>query len=171
MNRKTLLLTGAGLILLGCGIACWKLSAKPSSAVVPLPAARSDPESEEERTRRLLLGVWQDHYRGTRTMTLNEDGTGTMLVELGGLQSVLFAPKLRFDMRWAWDGKTLTKRTVGGEPADKVALILQTMGDAAADTVLEVTPDRLLLLDKDGQTRYDWKRLPVGGEEGDKGRD
>ena len=73
-------------------------------------------ETEQEKQRRKLLGVWQDNYQGKRTMTLNEDGSGTMLVELSGLQATLFASKLRFDMKWSLEGKKLTKKTVGGEP-------------------------------------------------------
>lgn len=92
-------------------------------------------------------------------MTLNDDGTGTMLVELSGLQATLLASKLRFDMRWSLVEKILQKQTVGGEPSEKVNLILNTMGNTADDTILELTDDRLLLLDKDGKTKYDWKRV------------
>lgn len=116
-------------------------------------------ESDQEKQRRKLLGVWQDHYQGKRTMTLNEDGTGTMLVELSGLQATLFASQLRFDMQWSLDGKKMTKKTVSGEPAGKVNFILKTMGDTAVDTLLELTEDRLLLLDQNGKTKYDWKRV------------
>ena len=155
------------LALLSGGIAYWMLrTTHPShndgiANVTPPTNSIEDvkPESEEEKTRRMLLGVWQDDYQGKRTMTLNEDGSGTMLVELSGAQAFLFASKLRFDMTWLLDGKKLTKKTVGGEPADKVNLILSTMGDTADDTLLEVTDDRLLLLDKDGTTKYDWRRV------------
>jgi hypothetical protein len=129
-----------------------------------VPTTNSDdtpqPETPEEKRRRLIPGVWQDEYQGKRTMTLNEDGTGTMVVELKGVQASLFAAKLRFDMIWSLEGDELVKTTVGGEPAKKVNLILKMMGDTAADTILEITADRLLLLDKDGATEYDWKRVP-----------
>ena len=59
----------------------------------------------------MLLGVWQDDYQGKRTMTLNEDGTGTMLVELSGWRASLYALKLRFEMQWRLEGKVLKKRT------------------------------------------------------------
>ena len=162
MKRKTILATGAATVLLAGAAAYWAWSTRHAPAGPETPAPPTREETEEERSRRLLLGTWRDHYQGQRTMTLHEDGTGTMLVELSGLQAILFAPKLRFDMRWSWDGKTLTKRTVGGDPADKVNLILKTMGDTAEDTALELTADRLLLLDKNGKTRYDWKRLQDG---------
>jgi hypothetical protein len=129
---------------------------------LPLPDAEEGPppETTEERHRRLLPGVWQDEYQGKRTMALNEDGTGTMDVELTGVQASLFAARLHFDMNWSLDGDKLIKTTVGGEPAKKVNLILKMMGDTAEDKILEISDERLLLLDKDGKTEYDWKRIP-----------
>jgi hypothetical protein len=105
-----------------------------------------------------LVGVWQDDYRGKRTMTLREDGTGTMVVELTGLQALLSAPRLRFDMTWSVQEGRLQKHTHGGDPASKVQLILKTMGDRVDEPILELTEQRLLLLDRDGATRYDWRR-------------
>lgn len=153
---------GAVLVLgMVLSIAYWKLTAPPLPDFVPdvtPPAVKPAAESEEQLLRRRLLGVWQDEYQGKRTMTLTDDGKGTMLVELSGLQATLFAPRLRFDMQWTLNGKKLKKKTVGGEPADRVNLILNTMGNTAEDTILEVSEDRLLLLDKNGSTKYDWKR-------------
>jgi len=165
MRHQRTVLCFLALALLGGGVAYWWLTNDPPVAGDGL--ARDRPpthpvELEVDQTRRRLLGVWQDHYRGKRTMTLNDDGTGTMLVELSGVQATLFAPQLRFDMRWSLDGKVLRKRTVSGEPSDKVNLILNTMGNTAEDTILELTDDRLLLLDQDGKTKYDWKRIGPG---------
>lgn len=161
MKRKRFLLLL--LVLLSIVAGYWRLTTPPpsqgdaaSDAVAPVKVGAA--KTEEDDARRPLLGVWQDDYQGKRTMTLNEDGTGTMLVELSGAQAFLFASRLRFDMKWSLDGKTLKKKTVGGEPADKVNMILNTMGNTAEDTILEVTADRLLLLDKDGETKYDWRR-------------
>jgi hypothetical protein len=164
MNRKRGVLLAGAFVLLAGGVAYWRLTSAPPAPPDDTGPIRPTPDaagagSAEEKARRQLLGVWQDDYQGKRTMTLKEDGAGTMLVELSGLQATLFAPRLRFDLRWSLDGKTFTKKTVGGEPAGKVNVILNTMGNTAEDTVLEVTPDRLLLLDKDGKTRYDWKRI------------
>lgn len=165
MNRTRLI---AGILTLSVALlvlAYGKLTAPQAvdvaANVTPPPASADEgrAETEEEKVRRKLLGSWQDHYQGKRTMTLNADGTGTMLVELTGLQATLFAPKLRFDMTWALAKKVLTMKTIGGEPADKVNLILNTMGNSAADTILELTDDRLLLLDANGKTRYDWRRV------------
>jgi hypothetical protein len=164
MKRKWLVCAFLGLVVCAGGIAYWRLAMQPPllNEELPLPVQpeiKPKVETEEEKRRRTLLGIWQDEYQGKRTMTLNADGTGTMLVELSGLQAMLFAAKLRFDMRWSLEDKKLKKQTVGGEPADKVNLILNTMGNTAEDAILEITDDRLLLLDKDGKTKYDWKRV------------
>jgi hypothetical protein len=118
-------------------------------------------EDPQTQLRRLVLGTWEDDYQGKRTMTLRPDGTGTMVVQLSGLNALLVGSRLRFDMTWTVENGRLKKHTVGGEPADKVQFILKTMGDRVDEPILELTEDRLLLLDGNGKTRYDWRRVRV----------
>ena len=120
---------------------------------------RTQTDVQDQQSRRLVVGTWQDEYQGKRTMTLQEDGTGKMVVELDGLKAKLFAPRLEFEMVWAVEKGRLKKRTLQGEPAVTVQLILKTMGDRVDEPILELTQDRLLLLDKDGKTTYDWRRV------------
>lgn len=163
MSRRSMVLGTILFVVISASMGYWWLTSAPPSqrqargtavTTKPLPT----PDSEEANTRNSVLGVWQDTYQGKRTMTLNQDGTGTMLVELQGAAALLYAAQLRFDMTWSLDGKKLTKKTIGGEPAAKVNLILNTLGDTAVDTILEISEDRLLLLDQDGKTQYDWRR-------------
>ena len=109
--------------------------------------------------RRLVVGTWTDNYQGKRTMSLIEDGTGTMVVELSGWRAMMSAARLRFDMLWSVESGHLKKRTVGGEPRVQVQMILKTMGDRVDEPILELSEDRLLLVDQDGKTRYDWRRV------------
>lgn len=113
----------------------------------------------DDHLRRLVIGTWEDDYQGKRTMTLKEDGTGTMIVELSGWRATLSASRLRFDMVWSIEGGHLKKRTVGGEPATQVQMILKTMGDRVDEPILELTEKHLHLLDQDGKTKYDWRRV------------
>jgi hypothetical protein len=132
---------------------------------VPLPSVpdeAAEAGSQDEQSRRRIVGVWEDDYRGKRRMTLKEDGTGTMVVELGGLKASLFASRLRFDMLWSVANGRLKKRTVGGAPEAQVQMILKTMGDEVDEPILELTEGRLLLLDRDGKTKYDWRRVAAG---------
>lgn len=130
--------------------------------------ATPEPVDADARYRRLVLGIWQDEYQGKRTMTLNEDGTGTMVVELSGLQAMLSAPRLKFKMKWLVEEGHLKKQTIGGEPETQVKMILKMMGDHVDEPILELTEDRLLLLDKDGKTSYDWKRVKSANSAGDR---
>ncbi len=146
------------VILIGCvaGLVLWKKSASEKFAQ---QMAQSQPDDPDARSRRLVLGTWADEYQGKRTMTLNEDGTGTMVVELSGWRAALSAPRLKFNMKWSVEGGHLKKQTISGEPETQVTMILSTMGDHVDEPILELTEDRLLLLDKDGKTKYDWKRV------------
>lgn len=120
------------------------------------PSLREDPEDDP---RAEILGVWTDNYQGKRTMTLRDDGTGTMEVELSGVTAKLFAERLRFDMRWSSQDGRLIKESIGGEPSEQVELILRTMGRRVEETILELTRDQLKTLDPDGVTTYVWTRL------------
>ena len=135
------------------------IAASVLTAGLALGQERPKADAQDEQFRRLVVGTWQDEYQGKRTMTLLEDGTGRMVVELDGLKAKLFAPRLEFDMVWSVDKGRLKKRTVKGEPAVAVQLILKTLGDQVDEPILELTQDRLLLLDKDGKTKYDWRRV------------
>jgi hypothetical protein len=130
-----------------------------STSSPPSPTSEhSDATASDESLRQRVIGTWKDDYQGKRTMTLAADGTGTMIVELGGVKAVLVASRLEFDMRWSVAGRKLCKRSLGGRPETQVAMILKTMGDSTEEPILELTDRRLVLLDRDGRTRYEWRR-------------
>jgi hypothetical protein len=140
-----------GLIAAIGAIVYWRLSAEAPLVRQPLTQPTKWPAK--------LLGVWHDEYKGKRTMTLNDDGSGTMLVELEGVKAMLFAPKLRFDMKWHFEDGTLQMQTLGGEPEGKVNAILNLMGNTAAYHVKDVDDEHLLLIDQKDKVEYDWRRV------------
>ena len=160
-RRKRIALMLVLMVICAAGaLSCWKCyptGTSPRALSTTNPT--SNPASDDARFRKLVLGVWADEYKGKRTMTIRPDGTAAMVVELDGLTAIMFASKLRFDMVWSIDDGRLMKRTVGGEPAGRVRLILATMGDRVNEPILELTARRLLLLDADGKTKYDWRRV------------
>lgn len=135
------------------------------AAAEPISIRAGATTGRDERLRRLAVGTWHDEFQGKRTMTLREDGTGTMLVELSGMRARLVAERLTFDMIWSVEQGRLKKRTLGGEPAVPVRWILKTMGDHVDEPILELTDQRLRLQDKDGKTEYDWRRAGPDDEE------
>ena len=151
-----------GLLLVLTGYVLYRSWASGPGPVIP-EGFDSSPGGDK-RLRKLALGTWEDDYQGRRTMTLREDGTGTMVVELSGLKATLFASKLTFEMEWSVRDGRMQKRTTGGEPAGRVKLILNMMGDRVDEPILELTDDRLVLLDKDGKTKYNWRRSRMKDE-------
>ncbi len=124
----------------------------------PTEGADGQPMEQDERYRQQVIGTWEDDFEGHRTMTLSADGTGTMVCELSGMAATLFASRLEFNMEWSVEKGRLKKRTIDGKPERRVNVILKMMGDRVDEPILELTEERLLLLDKDGKTKYDWRR-------------
>jgi len=153
-RRRWIVLVPA-VVVMTAALACWRCHPSETPRVPPASAPAPD---DDARLRKLVLGTWQDEYEGKRTMTIRQDGTATMVVELDGLKAMMYASRLRFDMEWSIEDGRLKKWTIGGEPALRVRLILEMMGDRVDEPILELTEKRLLLLDGDGETKYDWRR-------------
>lgn len=156
-KRRVAILLTLAVIAGGWGFWRWRSVTVAPQHNVDAPTPAADPRDAE--FRRLLVGTWQDEYKAKRTMTVRPDGTATMVVEPSGMAAALFAPRLEFAMTWSIAGGRLQKHSTGGTPKTTVQLLLKTMGDRVDEPILELTAQRLLLLDKDGQTRYDWRRV------------
>ncbi len=115
----------------------------------------------DEQCRKLILGTWEDDYKGHRTLTIRSDGTATMVVELKGLTAKLYASRMTFEEEWSIEGGQLKLKTVSGEPEGRVNLILKTMGNVTVQEILELTEDRMVLLDSDAATKFEWRRVPA----------
>jgi hypothetical protein len=134
---------------------------KPAAAPVPDNSAEPAPaktKSGDAAHSRTILGEWQDEYRGKRHLTVRDDGTATMVVEPDALGKMLFADKLTFRIEWLIRDGRIVMKTVGGEPEGKTRLVTKIYGDRAEYQIRELTSDRMLLLDPDGKTEYDWGR-------------
>ncbi len=123
--------------------------AQPPATPAPLPVQKQ------------ILGAWEDDYQGHRIMTLKDDGTGSMVVELSGAAASLFADRLSFNQKWSFDAEQqlVTMTSTGGEPAAKVNLVLRLYGREATYNVEEVTDKLLILIDQADQKRYEWRRV------------
>ena len=84
-----------------------------------------------------------------------------MVVELEGLSAKLYADRMTFEEEWSIDGGRFRLLAVGGEPKARVNLILRAMGNLSDHKILELTRDRMLLLDIDSTTKYDWRRVKI----------
>lgn len=135
-------------------------SGPADSDVLPGNAGDSgtEPPDGDERFQNLIAGRWEDEYRGKRRLTVKGDGTGTMVVEPEGIGKKLFAAQLTFDLEWTLSDGKVTLKMLRGEPKSKVNLIIKLYGREAEYKILKMTSERMLLLDPDGKTEYDWRR-------------
>lgn len=144
-------------VRLGVALALWLICAVPPCGMGG--DVRQDADSKQDQAwRQLIVGTWMNGDQAKQTMTLCEDGTGIIIAKLSGLKA-LFASRLEFDIAWSIEAGQLKKRTTGGRPAKRVKVILETKGDHAEEPILELTKDRLRLLDADGKTKHEWRRV------------
>lgn len=133
------------------------ISPAVEEAATDLPVEAPVPLTAQQR----MLGVWEDDYQGHRILTLKDDGTGSMVVELSGAAASLFADSLSFNQEWVFDDdqRLVTMTAIDGEPATKVNLVLRIYGREATYKVEEVTDKLLILIDQADQKRYEWRRF------------
>ena len=127
-----------------------KRTAAKAASVQP-PAA--------DAANKLVLGTWEDDYQGSRTLTVRPDGTATMEIEFDGWKARMFTRRLTIETTWTIDDGHFNRQTVGGEPVDKVEFVKRRVGDRASDKIVKLTADRMILIDQDGETRYEWRRV------------
>jgi hypothetical protein len=151
---------GVMVLLVGSGVYLrWSSGRAQGTVTLTVVGSPSRAADSDEQFRRLALGTWRDYYQGKRTLTLRPDGTATMVVELTGIKARLFTPRLVLDIAWAIENGTMHRRTVGGHPADKVRIVNKYAGVAVAERILQLTADRMVLLDQDGSRQYCWQRV------------
>ena len=88
LRRRKLVVRLPLVVLVGglAGLVFWN---KTASEKFAQQMAQSQPSDPDARYRSLVVGTWEDEYQGKRKMTLNQDGTGTMVVELSGWRAAL----------------------------------------------------------------------------------
>jgi hypothetical protein len=121
--------------------------------------AASVQPATSDAAHKLVLGTWEDDYQGSRTLTVRPDGTATMEIEFDGWKARMFTRHLTIETTWTIDDGHFNRQTVGGEPADKVEFVKRRVGDRASDKIVKLTADRMILIDQDGETRYEWRRV------------
>lgn len=137
-----------------------------SAPILPSDAASAEQAlaAQDERYKQLILGEWEDDYRGKRYLTIREGGTATMIVEPAGIGKMLVAPQLNFDVEWSLEDGHLSLKTLGGEPKAKVDMVLRIYGNQVRQPIQELSAETLTLLDEDGTTVYHWRRRVATAE-------
>lgn len=122
-------------------------------------AGEADETGVDAHHTRKVVGVWEDEYQGKRELTVRADGTATMVVYPSGIGRKLFADRLQFEIDWTLTNGRIVMITTSGHPEKQTRLVLKLYGNRAEYTLENLDDRQLLLVDADGKTRYDWRRV------------
>lgn len=175
-------LAAFGAVVLVCGSVFWLLRSDTTgpagpndvapklasvSSLVQTPVAEPNlvqpiaPLSEDERMRAEIVGKWATvRAVGPRDLTMNDDGTAKLIVNIeSAMQKLIFGARMVIDIKWHITDGILNFEMVGGEPKNSVEMLKKVGGDSLAYEILELSKDRLLVKDGEGDPDHDWNRV------------
>jgi hypothetical protein len=109
---------------------------------------------------RQLVGTWQDSFFGTRTLTLNADGTAQMTLELDFAGRLLYGRRLDFDMQWSVEAGRVTINILAGRPAKSAKSAMNTWGSRYVYLLDCVEDKQIEMRDSDGSMNHRLQRVP-----------
>ncbi len=132
----------------------------------PVATADAQPAREEPAAKdplRQLVGTWFQERFGRRTLTINSDGTASMIIEPSDVFAFAFGKRIEVQLAWEFDGERAKYRVTGGSPMEKLELAKKSWGDAWDEQVVDLTETSFVLVGSDG-TRYEWRRATESPE-------
>lgn len=151
--------------------------ATPDAAVADVPpqpaevVSEGDETSDDGQTRpkfspkltnvsaSQLIGRWRDSFFGTRTLTLNADGTATMVLDLDFAGRLLYGKRLEFDMKWSLENGVVTIDILEGRPAAASKSATGTWGSRYEYLLDRVEAEAVEMRSSDGAMNHTLKRL------------
>jgi len=106
-----------------------------------------------------LLGRWRDSFLGTRTLTLNADGSAKMELDLDFAGRLLYGKRLEFDMKWSLKDGVVAVDIVEGRPAAASKSAISIWGDRYEYLLDRVEADVVEMRSSDGSTNHTLRRL------------
>ena len=136
----------------------------------PAPPETTQPEAPVALKPRLtkvdpkdLIGRWRDSFFGTRTLTLNADGTARMELDLDFAGRLLYGIRLDFDMKWTLEGGTISIDVIEGKPSKQAKSAMETWGSRYMYLLDNIEDHQIEMRDWDGTSNYTLRRLPDEG--------
>lgn len=108
-----------------------------------------------------LIGQWKDSFFGTRTLTLNDDGSAQMVLDLDFAGRLLYGNRLEFEMKWTLEGAVIGIDVVSGKPESSARSAMKTWGERYVYLLDAVSDDRIEMRDWDGAASYTLKKVSL----------
>jgi len=107
----------------------------------------------------MLAGYWTHIENGQQWIENRADGTSRMLLKLDFVASLLYGQQSSMQLSWEVKDGILTHTIQEGAPQKSVDAIIRDYGKVRGYTILETTPDRMLLESRDGKQKKElWTR-------------
>lgn len=120
---------------------------------------RSEATRRDDELRSLLAGYWTHVENGQQWIENRADGTSRMLLKLDFVASLLYGKESSMQLSWEVKDGILTHTILEGVPQKSVDAIIRDYGKVRGYTILETTPDRMLLETRDGKKKKElWTR-------------
>lgn len=106
-----------------------------------------------------LVGKWeQTKSTSKQILTIEENGTATMLIEPQGIWTAVLGKQVTINIEWHLNAATLTLRTVGGSPENKLDYIKQLWGSEFVREINTIEDKMFTLRDAKGDVSQKWIR-------------
>ena len=146
------------------------VSRPPARTAQPVPAAEALPveSADAKRDAELkaqLVGFWFHSESGEHWIENRADGTSRMLLKLDFVASLLYGQETAMDLTWEIKDGILSHTVVSGSPQPNVDSLIKAFGKTRAYSILETTPERMLLESRNEKKKKDlWTRSPAPKE-------
>ncbi len=123
-------------------------------------SAESDSEQDDLGSR--FVGRWRQYLYGERSLTIRDDGTGTMVVVPEGVWAFVFGEKVTVELKWAVEEGFLNYEIVSGQPEEGIKVVKEMWGDHWSQEILTLTDSKFVVI-SDDDNRYEWERVNSTG--------
>ena len=128
-------------------------------APVESPPVVSAAEAQDAKLREQFVGFWHHAESGDHWIENRADGTSRMLLKLDFVASLLYGKETAMELAWEVKGGVLTHTITSGSPQANVDSLIKAFGKTRGYTILESTPERMLLESKNEKKKKDlWAR-------------
>ncbi len=116
--------------------------------------------SPDAELKAQFIGVWFHGGNGEQWIENRPDGTSRMLLKLDFISSLLYGEETTMELTWDLKAGVLTHSVVNGTPQINVDSLMKAFGKTREYTILETTPERILLESRDEKKKELWTRTP-----------
>ena len=135
-----------------------------SPATAGLSPKKAMVTSSDEEMKAKFHGIWMHSENGDHWIENRPDGTARMLLKLDFFASLLYGKQAHMDLTWDVKDGVLTHTVVSGTPVANVNSIIKDYGKSRHYTILETTPERMLLQSLTDKQKDLWTRTPAPQE-------